>query len=117
MLKILSIVWGVIDVRRAADFWSQALDYRIRDDISDGWAVLTPRDGNGVQLSLKPAASPRARRHHMDLYTHDSAAEIERLLALGARRVPDWKYPEHCDYTVLEDPDGNRFCVVEKEAT
>lgn len=40
-------------------------------------------------------------------------AEVERLLALGARRKA-WDYPEGADYVVLEDPDGNPFCVVRK---
>lgn len=117
MLKILSIVWGVTDVPRAAKFWSEALDYVIRPDMLADWAVLTPRMGHGIQLSLKPAASPRARRHHMDLYTNDRDREVARLLQLGARRVENWRYPDPCDYVVLEDPDGNRFCVVHKEDT
>ena len=53
------------------------------------------------------------QRHHLDLYATDAAAEIERLLGLGARRV-DWRYPPDADYVVLADPDGNTFCVVEK---
>ena len=42
------------------------------------------------------------------------ASEIERLVRLGARRVDDWPYPDgERDYEVLEDPDGNRFCVID----
>nr|WP_246654634.1 VOC family protein [Rhizobium laguerreae] len=54
------------------------------------------------------------QRHHLDLYASDQQAEVERLLSLGAQRV-DWRYPEGADYIVLADPDGNRFCVVQKE--
>jgi len=36
-----------------------------------------------------------------------------RLLKIGARRYP-WTYPPGADYVVLEDPDGNLFCVVQK---
>jgi hypothetical protein len=43
-------------------------------------------------------------------------AEVERLVALGARRYP-WKYPPGADFVVLEDPDGNLFCVVDKPET
>jgi hypothetical protein len=39
--------------------------------------------------------------------------EVERLISLGAKEYP-WRYPENANYTVLEDPDGNLFCVVEK---
>ena len=53
---------------------------------------------------------------HLDLYAADaacSAAEIERLVSLGAERV-DWDlYPEDPDFVVLADPDGNRFCIVD----
>ena len=35
-----------------------------------------------------------------------SAAEVERLVGLGARHV-EWRYPEDADYIVLADPDGN----------
>lgn len=53
------------------------------------------------------------QRHHLDLYAVDRAAEVERLVRLGARQV-DWRYPDHADYVVLADPDGNRFCVIQK---
>ena len=53
------------------------------------------------------------QRHHLDLYASDRQAEVERLLALGAHRV-EWRYPEGADYVVLSDPDGNKFCVVQK---
>lgn len=42
-----------------------------------------------------------------------SQAEVTRLLALGATRM-DWDYPPDADYVVLQDPDGNPFCVVQK---
>jgi len=31
---------------------------------------------------------------------------------MGARRYA-WRYPPDADYVVLEDPDGNLFCVVQ----
>lgn len=38
---------------------------------------------------------------------------IKRLIELGATRK-EWHYTEGEDYTVLEDPDGNSFCVIPK---
>ncbi|WP_216319636.1 VOC family protein [Deinococcus aestuarii] len=114
MLRIGSIVWGVRDVPRAILFWTRALDYRLRNEPDEDWAVLVPREGPGVQLALDLVDSEKARRHHLDLYAEDQAAEVERLLALGATRV-DWRYEPEADYVVLADPDGNRFCVVQKD--
>jgi hypothetical protein len=46
------------------------------------------------------------------LYSEDQKAEVERLVALGATRYP-WRYKPADDFVVLEDPDGNLFCVVQ----
>lgn len=115
MLRIGSIVWGVRDVKRAIAFWCAALDYRPLRQPSEDWAILAPRAGEGPQLAISLVSSEARdhQRHHLDLYAGDQDAEVERLLALGARRVA-WRYPEGADYVVLADPDGNTFCVVRK---
>ena len=113
MLKIGSIVWGVNNVERAVEFWSAALDYDVKYHSPDDWAILLPKDAkNGVQLSISKVTSPKAKRHHMDLFAEDQQAEVKRLLALGATRK-EWNYPPDADYVVLQDPDGNPFCVVQ----
>ena len=113
MIRIGSIVWGVRDIPRAIRFWSQALGYQLMEEPPEDWAKLAPRRGEGFQLSLKLVTSPKARRHHMDLFADDRPREVERLLKLGAS-LAEWRYEEGADYTVLADPDGNRFCVVQK---
>lgn len=113
MLRIGSIVWGVRDIPRAVAFWTRALDYRLRREPDPDWAVLEPASGEGMQLSLKLTTSESPHRHHLDLFTEDQAAEVKRLIDLGAFPVEDWDYEEDADYVVLEDPDGNRFCVVQ----
>ncbi len=115
MLTIGSIVWGVRDLARAIAFWTAALDYLPREETDEDWVVLIPREGSGVQLALKLVTSESARRHHLDLYAADQAMEVTRLLALGAARV-EWNYGPDADYVVLADPDGNRFCVIQKNA-
>jgi catechol 2,3-dioxygenase-like lactoylglutathione lyase family enzyme len=114
MIKIGSIVWGVTDINRAIRFWSEALHYRLLDEPSSDWAKLGPISGEGFQLSLKLITSPHARRHHIDLFTDDLEYEKNRLILLGAKEVKNWIYPKDADYVVLEDPDGNRFCIVQK---
>ncbi len=112
MLRIGSIVWGVRNIDRAVSFWSQALDYKLVRPASDDWAMLVPKSGDGIQLSINLVTSEKAKRHHMDLFAEDQQAEVERLIALGATRK-EWNYPEDADYVVLQDPDGNPFCVVQ----
>ncbi|SCK55783.1 VOC family protein [Streptomyces sp. WMMB 322] len=118
MLRIGSVVLGVSDVRRAVTFWTQALGYVPRDEVEETWAVLVPAHGPGAQLSLGLSETPVQQypRVHLDLYAgdkDDQAAEVERLVSLGAQRV-DWDlYPDDADFVVLADPDGNRFCVID----
>jgi len=77
------------------------------------WAILVPQEGTGPQIAINLVTSEakRHQHHHLDLYAEDQCAEVERLLQLGARRVA-WRYEAGADYVVLEDPDGNRFCVI-----
>ena len=111
-LQIGAIVWGVKDVERAVAFWSEALGYEVRYHAPDDFAILKPKSGSGVQLSISKVTSEKAKRHHLDLFAEDPQAEVERLLALGATRK-EWNYPPEADYVVLQDPDGNPFCVVQ----
>jgi catechol 2,3-dioxygenase-like lactoylglutathione lyase family enzyme len=113
MLKIGAIVWGVRDLQHAVKFWGEALNYKLAREPDVDFAILIPREGEGVQLSLNAAVtSDKPKRHHLDLFTDDQAGEVKRLLGLGATRV-NWTYPPGADYVVLADPDGNTFCVVQ----
>jgi catechol 2,3-dioxygenase-like lactoylglutathione lyase family enzyme len=115
MLRIGSVVWGVRDVPRAIQFWCAALDYKPLREPSADWAILVPCEGSGQQMAITIVSSDPAthQRHHLDLYAADRKAKVERLLALGAQKV-GWRYPDDADYVVLADPDGNKFCVVQK---
>lgn len=118
MLRIGSVVMGATDVRRAAAFWMEALGYVPREEPEHDWVVLVHPGGVGTQISLGLSETPVQDRPrvHLDLYTgnaEDQAAEVERLVGLGAHRV-DWDdYPEDADFVVLADPEGNRFCVID----
>lgn len=114
MTVIGSVVWGVRDIERAVEFWSDALDYELKRAPDVDWAMLVPRRGEGIQLSLKLTNSDAPRRHHLDLFSDDQAADVERFLALGATRVDGWEYEHGADYVVLADPDDNTFCLVQR---
>ena len=113
MLKIGAIVWGVRDLNRAINFGSEALNYKLKGEPDVDFAILIPKEGEGIQLSLNSAVtSSKPKRHHIDLFTHDQTNEVERLIKLGATRV-NWNYDNEADYVVLSDPDGNTFCIVQ----
>jgi Glyoxalase-like domain len=113
-LRIGSIVIECEKFEKTMAFWTGALDYAPRHPPSDDWVVLTDRGGKSPNISLQkvPAKADWNNRIHLDLYTHDQEGEVERLLKLGATRHAQ-EYDPDDDFRVLEDPDGNLFCVVQ----
>lgn len=115
MLRVGSVVIRVDDLERMAAFWTAALDDVRREGDDDSFALLHPRDGAGPNVSLDRVHSSRVLppRIHLDLYAADQAAEVARLRILGATEVHWHRRPPDADYVILEDPEGNRFCVVD----
>ncbi len=115
MLIVGSVVIRVNDLQRQIRFWSAALDYEVREPIDDDFALLRPANGFGPNVSLDAQPSERALppRIHLDLYAADQALEVGRLTALGATEVPWDRRPDDADYVIMQDPEGNRFCVID----
>ena len=69
-------------------------------------------DGPGPTIWFQEKPEPKTVRNrvHLDLAGPSRAEEVERLQALGAK-VRD----EHDGFTVLLDPEGNEFCVVDAD--
>lgn len=123
MGRLQEIVFDCRSAPALARFWAAALDgYAVRayDQAEiDRLAALglTPEtdptvmvDGPGPSLCFHqvPGRNYSNNRLHLDIAAADRAAEVERLLALGAR-----VQREAGAYTVMLDPEGNQFCVVE----
>lgn len=115
MLSVGSIVIRVDDLESQKEFWTKALDYVPREGDDDDFALLRPRDGVGPNVSLDQHHSEvhLPPRIHLDLYAVDQTAEVARLKGLGASEVRWDKRPENADYIIMEDPEGNRFCVID----
>lgn len=114
-LHLATVVVNVQDMERAVRFWTAALGYRRREaDWDAEFQMLVDPRGRHLPVSLQLAGAPPREpvRLHLDLYTDAQAAQVERLVALGATRVDEWPYPDDADFVVLRDPDGNEFCVI-----
>jgi len=115
-VKIGSIVVRCYEFEKMLKFWQEALHYVPREPPTSSWVVLRDPQGRGPNLSLDRVSERRTGKRgrlHLDLYTNNREAEVERLVRLGATRYP-WRYRPGQDFVVLEDPDGNLFCVVHK---
>lgn len=110
------------DPRGLAGFWATALSYAIEAPNEDAGEVLLV-DPTGVGPSLGFMKVPESKvvknRVHLDLTTDGPLeAEVERLVAAGACTVATLQDPEegYIDphiWTVMQDPEGNEFCVLE----
>jgi catechol 2,3-dioxygenase-like lactoylglutathione lyase family enzyme len=115
-VRVGSIVIRCHEYDRMFAFWQAALHYEIEHrDPNGGFVILRDPGGKGPNISLDQSPTRRIGKRswlHLDLYTTNQQGEVERLVQLGATRYP-WRYNPHADYVVLEDPDGNLFCVVQ----
>jgi hypothetical protein len=108
----------VYDVEVMAQFWAAALGYWIDDD---GQHLRPPpaAGADGLSVWLQPVGEPTSgkNRGHPDLVPDDgdTDAEVERLLALGARHA-DVGQSGTEGFVVLADPEGNEFCVLRGSA-
>jgi hypothetical protein len=113
-MKIGSVVVDCNDFDTMSAFWAEALHHMPRGPAEDDWVVLRDPEGSNVNVSLQkvPEKASEKDRLHFDLYTTDQAAEVERLLGIGATRHPREPEPDE-DFVVLADPEGNLFCVID----
>ncbi len=91
------------DLTEAARFWSAALgrDFEIEPD---GKYAAVKGDSFPRVLLQAVDHEPRV---HMDIETDDREAEVERIEALGGRKIASIK-----GWHVMEAPTGHRFCIV-----
>jgi catechol 2,3-dioxygenase-like lactoylglutathione lyase family enzyme len=116
-IYIGSTVINCTDVEKGTAFWTAALGYTLHHG-DHTFVLLTDPNRRWSNLSIQLTEEPKQGRNrlHLDLYADNQQREVARLESLGAARIP-WTYPEHADFVVLADPDGNEFCVIQTART
>lgn len=88
-------------------FWRDALDWPLVWDENEETAIQSPSGGTKLSWGGPPVAPKHGRnRQRFDVAATDVAAEVARLVALGATELG--KRPNGVE---LADPDGNEFTV------
>lgn len=118
--RLVHAVIDAADPSRLAAFWALALGWEVASDEPDEAVVWPPGfsypSPAAVPLVFVPVPDPKTgkNRVHLDLASEteaDQAAQVERLLGLGASRADVGQGQVAWD--VLADPEGNEFCVLE----
>ncbi|MFJ5018071.1 VOC family protein [Streptomyces griseoluteus] len=119
--RISELVIDAADPERLAAFWSDVLGYVELGREDDGSIEIGPPGagfgGPQPTLVLSPTTDPRPAklRLHIDVSPtdRDQPAELDRLLALGARPADIGQTGEE-SWHVLLDPEGNEFCLLRR---
>jgi hypothetical protein len=121
-IRIQCVVVDSHDCERLATFWSEALGWRITYQSDTEWGIEPPEGDPAVDVAPDilfvkvPDEKVTKNRLHFDLRPLDQAAQVERLLGLGARHA-DIGQGDDVSWVVLADPEGNEFCVLAPRTT
>ena len=118
--RLVQLVIDSADPAALARFWAAALGWELAAE-EPGEVEVSPAGFSypgPAALPLVFVAAPGAKtgknRLHLDLATTsaaDQAAEVARLLGLGAARVDIGQ--GDVPWEVMADPEGNEFCVLD----
>jgi len=114
--RIIATVFDCRDTEALASFWCAVLGYEITDRWRDAHGTeYVEAAVDGHMLLFHPVQDPKRAKNrvHLDVRaTGPQYDEVARLVALGGRVVTD--DPE-VPWVVLQDPEGNEFCVLPPE--
>jgi catechol 2,3-dioxygenase-like lactoylglutathione lyase family enzyme len=108
-----NVVIDCQDLARQAAFWSALSGFERRWS-DESYVLLVDPDHPRPRILLQhvPERKQTKNRLHLDFEVPDMAAEVERLIGLGATRVEERDH--HGPFTVLQDPEGNELCIVQE---
>jgi catechol 2,3-dioxygenase-like lactoylglutathione lyase family enzyme len=114
--RLQALCFDANDPELLARFWAGVLQLEVADDPSGG-KVLLPADALGFPLRFLPVPNEKwgPNQMHFDLTSatdEEQRATVARALELGAGYHdvgPEFDEP----HVVLDDPEGNEFCVIE----
>ena len=107
---IAAVTFDCADALVVATFWSEAFGRPLGEGASAEFAQLPGEPP--LMFFAVPESKAAKNRLHLDIDVHDLAAEVDRFIGLGAKRLAD--FDEHgFRWTTLADPEGNEFDLVQ----
>ena len=110
-LRFDEICIDAADPPTLGKWWAAALGWPHEVD-DDGDVTLRAPTGSGPTWIFLRSADERVvkNRIHFDFVPEDQRAEVDRLVAMGARHVDIGQGTQ--SWVVLADPEGNEFCIL-----
>jgi hypothetical protein len=117
MARLFNVTVGARDPIALGRFWSQALAFEVVAESADLVRLASGSDVPDVLLLRVEKVNPSSAIH-LDLAATDPVAEVDRLVALGARPVDIGadgraltREANGLAWFVMTDPEGNEFCI------
>jgi predicted enzyme related to lactoylglutathione lyase len=102
------------DPAALAAWWNEVLDWNVVDEDPDVFEIRPESDfAPGLLFLRVPEPKTVKNRLHIDLRPTDQAAEVARLLGLGATQISVGE--GDVSWVVMADPEGNEFCVLRSQ--
>lgn len=114
-LTLGMVTIDALDARGLAAWWAEQTGGTLVDDADGWWCEARPPAGShGIILGFQKVDDPTPGKNklHLDLGAPDRTAEVDRLVAAGARFVTETEV-EGFWWTTLADPEGNLFDVAQ----
>lgn len=120
-VRVGNITLDCDDVLKVGGFWSEALGRPLDAGSGPVFASIGGDDPERAEpawyFEKVPEPKTAKNRMHLDLVDPDPSA-LERLVALGASIVGEHQIGDgQHRWTVMQDPEGNEFCVAAKSFT
>jgi hypothetical protein len=117
--RLGNITFDCDDVLKIATFWSAVLGRPLDKGSSEWFASIGGTDAARREpawyFNKVPEPKQAKNRVHLDLVDPDSSA-VDELIGLGATVLGKHKISGH-GWTVMQDPEGNEFCIAAKSFT
>jgi predicted enzyme related to lactoylglutathione lyase len=117
---IRNVSFDCPDPYALAQFWSEVVGHPLHpdSDAGDTEVVIEPPEGPRLFFQAVPEDKAVKNRVHVCLQPgdRDRDAEVDRLLALGAKVFADHRTADGGGWVVLLDPAGNEFCMTRSAA-
>ncbi|MDT4946956.1 MAG: hypothetical protein QOH14_3689 [Pseudonocardiales bacterium] len=113
--NVFGVSFDARDANRVATFWAATLGGTVTAGGSSENAVVQAPNGtpSGLRIGFHAVPEDKAvkNRMHFDLITTEFAAELERLIGLGATTLNEVRNGAH--WVTLGDPEGNEFDLID----
>ena len=97
--------------RELARFWSAVLGGEVGERDAD-WCYILPPGWTQLSFQRVPETKTIKNRLHIDVAVDDLVSAIEQAERIGAHRVGEVQHTGSGTFQVLQDPEGNEWCLV-----